>query len=138
MYTLPLDALNRTDLALAGGKGANLGALIQAGLPVPPGFCVTTAGYREFVAANGLAERIQALVERFGDASCLEEAALEEASAAIRALFAQGRMPEDIAAEACAAYSQSGWTGAAGGANPPGSRGRGRSAAARAPQSARR
>ena len=57
-FIKPLTELTRTDLPLAGGKGANLGALSAAGLPVPPGFCVTTAGYRAFVDANQLADRI--------------------------------------------------------------------------------
>ena len=35
--TVPLGALGRADLSLAGGKGANLGELVQAGFPVPPG-----------------------------------------------------------------------------------------------------
>ena len=38
-----LGELGRDDVALAGGKGANLGELVRAGLPVPPGFVVTTA-----------------------------------------------------------------------------------------------
>ncbi|WP_458190690.1 PEP/pyruvate-binding domain-containing protein [Haladaptatus sp. NG-WS-4] len=37
------------DIGVAGGKGANLAALARAGLPVPRGFIVTTAAYREFV-----------------------------------------------------------------------------------------
>ena len=43
---VPLSALGLDSLALAGGKAAQLGALIHAGLPVPEGFCVTTAAYR--------------------------------------------------------------------------------------------
>ena len=44
--------LGKGDLPLAGGKGANLGELIRAGFPVPPGFVVTTAAY-DRVAAGG-------------------------------------------------------------------------------------
>ena len=46
------------DLAVAGGKAANLGELIQAGFPVPPGFVVTTTAYDRVVAANGLGPAI--------------------------------------------------------------------------------
>jgi rifampicin phosphotransferase len=42
---LPLSALDAGQLLLAGGKGANLGELLRAKLPVPEGFCVTTAAY---------------------------------------------------------------------------------------------
>jgi pyruvate,water dikinase len=41
------------DLATAGGKGASLARMVRAGLPVPGGFCVTTAAYRAFVAGFG-------------------------------------------------------------------------------------
>lgn len=42
---LPLSAVDAGQLPLVGGKGANLGEMIRAGLPVPDGFCVTTAAY---------------------------------------------------------------------------------------------
>jgi pyruvate,water dikinase len=51
-YILQLDALNRNDLSRAGGKGANLGEMRSAGLSVPPGFCILTDAYRDFVTAN--------------------------------------------------------------------------------------
>ncbi|MDQ4117947.1 MAG: hypothetical protein M3235_13435, partial [Actinomycetota bacterium] len=47
---VPLSQLDRTATATAGGKGANLGELVRAGLPVPDGFVVTTAGYTAAVA----------------------------------------------------------------------------------------
>ena len=51
---VPLRDLGAGDLPLAGGKAANLGELIGAGLPVPDGFCVTTAAYRDVSDAAGL------------------------------------------------------------------------------------
>ncbi|MGR6964568.1 PEP/pyruvate-binding domain-containing protein [Geodermatophilus sp. URMC 61] len=53
---VPLRDLDAGDLALAGGKAANLGELIGAGFPVPDGFCVTTGAYAELAAAAGLAD----------------------------------------------------------------------------------
>ncbi len=50
--------LSRQDVALAGGKGANLGEMTQAGLPIPPGFVVTAAAYQNFLAEAGLPERM--------------------------------------------------------------------------------
>ena len=38
--------ITEADLDLVGGKGLSLGLLASAGLPVPPGFCVTTVAYR--------------------------------------------------------------------------------------------
>ena len=48
---VPLRSVTGGDLALAGGKGANLGELIAGGFPVPAGFVVTTAAY-DLVAAG--------------------------------------------------------------------------------------
>ncbi len=45
-----LDRVRATDIPLVGGKGANLGELIAAGLPVPGGFCVTAEAYRTAMA----------------------------------------------------------------------------------------
>ncbi|NOJ78745.1 phosphoenolpyruvate synthase [Myxococcus xanthus] len=42
--------LSRKDVALAGGKGANLGEMTRAGLPVPPGFVITAAAFQEAMA----------------------------------------------------------------------------------------
>ncbi|MFN8163344.1 MAG: phosphoenolpyruvate synthase [Solirubrobacterales bacterium] len=52
------DRLGRGDVDLAGGKGANLGELTAAGLPVPPGFVVGAPAYAAFCDATGLRARI--------------------------------------------------------------------------------
>ncbi|MPV50664.1 phosphoenolpyruvate synthase [Pseudactinotalea sp. HY160] len=49
-----LDAVRAADLPLVGGKAANLGELLHAGLPVPPGFVVTTAAYARAATRAGL------------------------------------------------------------------------------------
>src|SRR4051812_43982998 len=51
-YVLPFCDIDAASLPLVGGKGANLGVMTRAGFPVPPGFCVTTEAYREFVSAS--------------------------------------------------------------------------------------
>ncbi|WP_086821374.1 PEP/pyruvate-binding domain-containing protein [Allokutzneria sp. NRRL B-24872] len=48
-----LAALDSTMGELVGGKAANLGELINAGIPVPPGFCVTTDAYRRMIEVTG-------------------------------------------------------------------------------------
>ncbi|NUP60209.1 MAG: hypothetical protein HOQ06_12160, partial [Pseudarthrobacter sp.] len=50
---LDLRRLNAGLLALVGGKAANLGELMSAGLPVPDGFCLTTEAYRQAVSDGG-------------------------------------------------------------------------------------
>lgn len=44
-----LNNVSKEDVYLVGGKGANLGELVQAGFNVPEGFCVTTIAYKEFI-----------------------------------------------------------------------------------------
>src|SRR5689334_17068257 len=56
--------LSRDDVAVAGGKGANLGEMTRAGLPVPPGFVVTVDAYRRFAGANGIDARVAERLER--------------------------------------------------------------------------
>ena len=69
------------DLALLGGKGANLVRLTQAGFRVPPGFCITTEAYQAAVAAGGLRQRIVAMAEA---ADYNKPDALETTTASIR------------------------------------------------------
>jgi pyruvate,water dikinase len=45
-FVVPLSELSRANRSQVGGKAAALGELARAGLPVPPGFCLTTAAYR--------------------------------------------------------------------------------------------
>ena len=53
MYVQKFEDLNKSDIAIAGGKGANLGELTQAGIPVPPGFVVTAETYQKFMEDTG-------------------------------------------------------------------------------------
>ncbi len=100
-YVLPLDDPG-AELEAVGGKGASLARLITAGLPVPDGFHLTTAAYKQFVAKNGLQPRILATLEAVDAA---QPATLESASRAISALFAQAAMPQDIADAIQTAYA---------------------------------
>ncbi len=48
-FTKSFENIRKADIAIVGGKGANLGELAGAGFPVPPGFCVTTEAYHAFI-----------------------------------------------------------------------------------------
>ncbi|HEX5700267.1 MAG TPA: PEP/pyruvate-binding domain-containing protein, partial [Rubrobacter sp.] len=102
-YTAWFDEIRKDDIALAGGTGANLGELSHAGLPVPPGFVVTTTAYDAFVEANGIGDAIvgRALVTRTDD-----PAGFEEVAEGISALFSGGKVPEAMADEIRAAYQE--------------------------------
>lgn len=101
---VPLDAAD-ADLALVGGKGASLARLAGAGLPVPPGFDVTTVAYRDFVTAGGLQERILAAVAEV-DPDRPETA--QAASDRILRWFAESPVPEVIAEAVGKAYAEMG------------------------------
>lgn len=90
-------------LANAGGKAANLHALLAAGFPVPTGFVVTTAAYEQVVAANRLADPIAGLVSATHPD---DPDSYETASQAIRALFDRIELPDDSAAAIRAAYAR--------------------------------
>ncbi|MDF2627551.1 MAG: ppsA3 [Symbiobacteriaceae bacterium] len=64
MVTVRLSEVGRQDLAVAGGKGANLGEMIGLGLPVPQGFCVTAPAYAAQVEAWGLAAALVPVLAR--------------------------------------------------------------------------
>jgi hypothetical protein len=98
-----LGNVGRDDVGVAGGKAVGLGGLIQAGLPVPPGFVLTTDAYSRFVAENHLGERIQELAAVSPEASPQD---YEDASDRIRALFTSGIMPDGIAAELTEGYGR--------------------------------
>lgn len=98
---VPLTALGAADLPAAGGKGANLGELLGARLPVPAGFVVTTAVYDAFVAAAGLDETITSATAALDGA---DPVALAEAEATIAAAFDRAVLDVTIAAAIGAAY----------------------------------
>jgi pyruvate,water dikinase len=63
-YVMHFNEIDRTNLPEVGGKGANLGELSKAGFPVPPGFCITTSGYREFIATSSEMDELLDLLDR--------------------------------------------------------------------------
>ncbi len=92
-----LQRFSRADLERAGGKAVNLGELIRARFPVPPGFVATTAAYDRFVTYNGLAETIaRTLQETPGN------------GATIRVAFEAATIPHEIEQSIRAAYHQLG------------------------------
>ena len=100
-YVLGLAQLGSADLPVVGGKGANLGELTRAGLPVPPGFVVTT---HAFLAALEFCEARSSLRALFDHAPVDDPKALEEASLQMRKLAEQLRLPPALEQEITAAY----------------------------------
>ena len=90
------------DLDTVGGKGLSLARMTAAGFPVPAGFTVTTAAYREFVSDNGLQEAIidGAKPELVGTA-----VSFDSASERIQALFAEAELTDELKAQIGSAYT---------------------------------
>ena len=65
-YVIPFDQLKMHDVERVGGKNASIGEMIGAlaklGVKVPGGFATTADAYREFLAIDGLAERIRGVL----------------------------------------------------------------------------
>ncbi len=100
-FVLPLSDPQAT-LEVVGGKGMSLARLSRAGLPVPPGFHLTTQAYWLFVTAN---EIQSCILETLKDLDPSDPQALEAASRQINLLFSQGSIPSEIAHEVIAAYA---------------------------------
>ncbi|MDW5550400.1 phosphoenolpyruvate synthase [Methanosarcina sp.] len=64
VYVMHFNEVDRTNLSEVGGKGANLGEMAKAGFPVPPGFCITTSAYRDFIAASSEMDRFFDLLDQ--------------------------------------------------------------------------
>jgi phosphohistidine swiveling domain-containing protein len=98
---LALDLLGPDMLPTAGGKAANLGELLRAGLPVPDGFCLTTHAYRCAMAPAGLEDVHSAL------AACAPDdlPALAAQAAKARGLVLAAGIPAVIADAVRAAYA---------------------------------
>jgi pyruvate,water dikinase len=89
------DRLSHDDVPFAGGKGANLGELTAAGLPVPPGFVVGAPAYASYCDSGGLRERIG---ERLADVDPEDTEALDRATAEVRRMVEAQPVPEWLAA----------------------------------------
>ncbi|PNH83596.1 PEP/pyruvate-binding domain-containing protein [Arthrobacter sp. AFG20] len=97
---LGLGDLSASMLPQVGGKAANLGELLTAGLPVPDGFCLTTEAYVQAVEPLGLAEVHSALQDT--PANDLE--ALAGLAGRARSLITSAELPTAIAGEILTAY----------------------------------
>lgn len=79
-------------MPIAGGKGANLGEMIRAGIPVPPGFVVTAEAYKEFIEKTGLSEKIK---NNLSKTNVNNPKQLEEAGETIRKIIRDAKIPDN-------------------------------------------
>ncbi|MFT4890071.1 MAG: pyruvate,water dikinase [Halobacteriales archaeon] len=100
MAVLWLDDIGADDLDEVGGKGASLGELAGAGLPVPPAFVVTAGTYRRFIEEAEIDEELFEAV----DVDVEDSSALAEAAQRAQDLILNTEFPEPLREEILEAY----------------------------------
>lgn len=98
---LPFQRIASADLPRVGGKGANLGELARLGLPVPPGFCLTTAAYDAFLSGAG---DTAALFEALDRLDGKDPDAARRAAEPMRATLLRAPLPEPVRDAVLAAW----------------------------------
>jgi rifampicin phosphotransferase len=95
-YVLDLEEIDQTQVALAGGKGANLGELSRIeGIRVPPGFCVTTDAFRRIMTtAPGIDDQL----DRLSRLDPGDRQAIRTLSGRLRRTLEGIAIPDDLAA----------------------------------------
>ncbi|PSQ18333.1 hypothetical protein BRD02_00710, partial [Halobacteriales archaeon QS_8_69_73] len=95
-----LEDVRSDDIGAVGGKGASLGEMTAAGLPVPPGFVVTADTYRTFIEETGIDEALFEAV----DVGSEDSTALAEAEATAKELVLETELPEAVRERILSAY----------------------------------
>jgi phosphoenolpyruvate synthase/pyruvate phosphate dikinase len=97
--------LGKNDADIAGGKGASLGEMTQAGIPVPPGFVVLSSSFEQFIEQTDLNVEIDAILDTVKHE---EIHTVEHASEKIQGLILNSDMPENIQSEILNHYKELG------------------------------
>ena len=95
MHTVWFKDLGKHNIPEVGGKGANLGEMWNAKIPIPPGFCVTVAAYDKFIEKASIKDEITSILKEL-DVDDSEK--LHEAGEKIQKLIIGSEMPKDIEA----------------------------------------
>lgn len=94
--------LGKDDIPVAGGKGANLGELTNAGIPVPPGFVITSETYRKFITKTGIADKINSMLEDLDINNTVE---LQQVAEEIKDLIINTEIPDELQRVIIEAYN---------------------------------
>ena len=100
-YILRFDEVDKDHINQVGGKGANLGEMVGAGLPVPSGFCVTAKAYQDFLTEAGLHVQISEIVAGMQPEN-MED--VKSRSESVQELITQSTIPNDIEHSITQAY----------------------------------
>lgn len=106
-YVVWFKDVDKHDGHLVGGKGANLGEMTKAGIPVPGGFIVTSLAYNKFIEENGLKEKLMAVLK---DLDVSDSKKLETASQKAQKIIEGAPVPKEIAHDIIHHYEAMGKT----------------------------
>ena len=93
--------INKKSINIAGGKGANLGEMYNAKIPVPPGFVVTAQAYNYFIEKAGIGEKMKKLLSGLDYENTKQ---LDEITKKVRELILKSEMPEKMESAILEAY----------------------------------
>ena len=94
--------VTKDDVHLVGGKGANLGEMTRAEIPVPPGFIVTADAYFDFIEEANLTEKIHSLLEPLEPSHAQQ---LYQIAGQVKQLILDTTMPPELASKIKQAYT---------------------------------
>ncbi|MGD9116471.1 MAG: phosphoenolpyruvate synthase [Dehalococcoidia bacterium] len=86
--------VGKGDVNLVGGKGANLGEMTQAGIPVPPGFIVTAGAYFDFLDKSAVRDKINSWLKPLDPSNSKQ---LQQVAAVIKKIILESPMPPELA-----------------------------------------
>ncbi|MCK5434457.1 MAG: phosphoenolpyruvate synthase [Dehalococcoidales bacterium] len=95
----------KKDIALVGGKGANLGEMANAHIPVPPGFIITANAYYNFIKKSGITDKILSLLKPLDYNNTKQ---LQQIADQIKQVILNATMPPELASEIQQAYRKMG------------------------------
>ena len=99
------DDVRKEDIPVVGGKNSSLGEMINAGLPVPPGFAVTAYSYEKYIEEKRIAEQIYKIIKETVT-NQNDPKQYDAASKKIRELMEKTPMPKDIENAIVTAYKE--------------------------------
>ncbi|MEK7141887.1 MAG: phosphoenolpyruvate synthase [Patescibacteria group bacterium] len=100
-FVVWFNEVDKEDIPLVGGKGANLGEMTKAGFPVPGGFIVTSAVYKHFLDVTHLRSKIESALHNL---NVSDSKTLDSVSKTVRELITGSEFPREIANEVITAY----------------------------------
>ncbi|HEY55289.1 MAG TPA: phosphoenolpyruvate synthase [Dehalococcoidia bacterium] len=97
--------VTKNDVPTVGGKGANLGEMTRAEIPVPPGFIVTAHAYFDFLKKSGLRDKIRRILQPLDPSDSKQ---LQQIAAKVKKLIMDAAMPPELASDIEQSYLKMG------------------------------